>query len=251
MLPGRPVRHEVGVGDQHARRVGMGAEHADRLARLDQQRLVVLELASARRRCGRSSPSRARRGRCRHRRPARSGFSATSGSRLFISMRSGASVSQLLAESSVPRAARMTRVLSMRVMGVSSQVRGEGEAGVRGSGVSVGAHRRGVGRRRRRGGQLSRSTAASGLVACSRGRPVPSGRRGRRARAGRSARVIQPPLKRPLTTWLKPAAAADAARSPRCSAGAQLAPPLVPMLKCRQRRRRTGAGSTERIEWQS
>ena len=43
MLPGRPVRHEVGIGDQHARRIRMGAEHADRLAGLDQQRLVVLQ----------------------------------------------------------------------------------------------------------------------------------------------------------------------------------------------------------------
>src|SRR5215813_142990 len=38
-----------------------------------------------------------------------SGRSATSGSRLFISMRSGASVSQLFALSCVPRAARTTR----------------------------------------------------------------------------------------------------------------------------------------------
>ncbi|MNT44066.1 hypothetical protein D3C72_1805710 [compost metagenome] len=36
------------------------------------------------------------------------GFSATSGSRLFISMRSGASVSQLLAVSVVPRGARIS-----------------------------------------------------------------------------------------------------------------------------------------------
>ena len=43
MVPGRPVRHEVGVGDQHARRIGMGAEDADRLARLDEQRLVASE----------------------------------------------------------------------------------------------------------------------------------------------------------------------------------------------------------------
>ena len=47
-VPGRPVRHEVGVGDQHARRVGVGAEHADRLARLDEQGLVVLEAAQRR-----------------------------------------------------------------------------------------------------------------------------------------------------------------------------------------------------------
>ena len=45
MLPGRPVRHQVGVGDQDARRVGVGAEDADRLARLHQKRLVGLEIA--------------------------------------------------------------------------------------------------------------------------------------------------------------------------------------------------------------
>jgi hypothetical protein len=43
MVPVGPVRHQVGVGDQHARRIGMGAEHADRLARLHQQRLVIVE----------------------------------------------------------------------------------------------------------------------------------------------------------------------------------------------------------------
>ena len=48
MVPGRPVRHEVGVGDQHARRVGVGAEDADRLAGLDEQRLVALEPAQRR-----------------------------------------------------------------------------------------------------------------------------------------------------------------------------------------------------------
>ena len=45
MLPGRPVRHQVGVGDQHARRIGVGPEDADRLARLDEQRLVALQPA--------------------------------------------------------------------------------------------------------------------------------------------------------------------------------------------------------------
>jgi len=43
VLPGRPVRHQVGVGDQHPRRVAMGFEHADRLARLHQQGLVAVE----------------------------------------------------------------------------------------------------------------------------------------------------------------------------------------------------------------
>ena len=41
MVPSRPMRHQIGIGDQHARRVRMGAEDADRLARLHQQRLVA------------------------------------------------------------------------------------------------------------------------------------------------------------------------------------------------------------------
>ena len=42
------MRHQVRVGDQHPRRVGVGAEDADRLAGLDQQRLVGLELLQRR-----------------------------------------------------------------------------------------------------------------------------------------------------------------------------------------------------------
>ena len=68
MLPGAPMRHEIGIGDEHARRILVGAEDADRLARLDEQGLVLLERAQARRRCGRRPPSCAPRGRCRHRR---------------------------------------------------------------------------------------------------------------------------------------------------------------------------------------
>ena len=48
MLPGRPMRHQVRIRDQHARRVRMRAEHADRLARLHQQRLVRLQPAQRR-----------------------------------------------------------------------------------------------------------------------------------------------------------------------------------------------------------
>ena len=73
VLPRRPFRHEVRVGDQHARRVGVRAEHADRLARLDQQRFVVAQARAAPRGSRRSTPSCARRGRCRRRRPAPSG----------------------------------------------------------------------------------------------------------------------------------------------------------------------------------
>ncbi len=43
MVPGRPVRHEVGIGDQNARRILVRAENADRLAGLHQQRLVFGE----------------------------------------------------------------------------------------------------------------------------------------------------------------------------------------------------------------
>ena len=43
MLPGGPMRHQVGICDQYARRVGVGLEHAYRLARLHQQGLVVLQ----------------------------------------------------------------------------------------------------------------------------------------------------------------------------------------------------------------
>ncbi len=43
VLPGRPMRDEVGVGEHDARRIGMGAEDADRFAGLDRQRLVVAE----------------------------------------------------------------------------------------------------------------------------------------------------------------------------------------------------------------
>ena len=48
MVERRPVRHQVRVGDQHARRVGVGAEHADRLAGLHAQRLVGFEAAQRR-----------------------------------------------------------------------------------------------------------------------------------------------------------------------------------------------------------
>ena len=45
MFPVGPMRDDVRVGDQHAGRVRVGFEHADRLARLHQQRFVVLQAA--------------------------------------------------------------------------------------------------------------------------------------------------------------------------------------------------------------
>ena len=43
VIPIGPMGHQVGVGDQHPRRVGVGPEDSDRLARLDQQGLVAIE----------------------------------------------------------------------------------------------------------------------------------------------------------------------------------------------------------------
>ena len=45
VLPRRPGGHQVGVRDQHPRRVGVGPEDADRLAGLNHQRFVGLKLA--------------------------------------------------------------------------------------------------------------------------------------------------------------------------------------------------------------
>ena len=165
VVPGRPVRHEVRVGDQHARRVGVGAEDADRLARLDEQRLVVLQRASAPRRCGRSSPSRARRGRCRRRRRARRAARPPPGSRLFISMRSGASVSQLLArELGAARGADDAGVVDAGHASVSSlRLVGEGAGTRRRTAARASrAHRRGEGRDRKATGQFVRRHGPTG-----------------------------------------------------------------------------------------
>ena len=43
MIPVGPVRYQVGVRQQHARRVGVGAEDADGLARLNQQGFIGLQ----------------------------------------------------------------------------------------------------------------------------------------------------------------------------------------------------------------
>jgi hypothetical protein len=45
LVPGGPARHQVGVGDEHARRLLVRAEHAHRLPALHQHRLVVLQAA--------------------------------------------------------------------------------------------------------------------------------------------------------------------------------------------------------------
>ncbi len=43
VFPGGPAAHEIGVGDQHARGAGVGAEHRHGLAALDDQCLVMIE----------------------------------------------------------------------------------------------------------------------------------------------------------------------------------------------------------------
>src|SRR5689334_7599845 len=59
------------------------------------------------------------------------GFSATSGSRLFCNMRNGASVSQLLQVSWLPRGARTVRVVSMRVGAFIGVIRGKADGDYR------------------------------------------------------------------------------------------------------------------------
>jgi len=48
LLPGRPLRDQVGVRDEHPRGPLVRAEHADRLAGLDEQGLVALEILERR-----------------------------------------------------------------------------------------------------------------------------------------------------------------------------------------------------------
>jgi hypothetical protein len=48
MVERRPVRHQIRIGDQDARRIRVGTEDPDRLAGLDQQRLVGLERSERR-----------------------------------------------------------------------------------------------------------------------------------------------------------------------------------------------------------
>ena len=48
LLPCRPRRDQIRVRDQDPRRIDVGSKHPDRLARLDEQRLVVAQLAEAR-----------------------------------------------------------------------------------------------------------------------------------------------------------------------------------------------------------
>jgi hypothetical protein len=43
VFPRGPMRHEVGIRDQHAWRIHMGRENADRLARLHQQGFVIAQ----------------------------------------------------------------------------------------------------------------------------------------------------------------------------------------------------------------
>ena len=97
------------VGDQHARCVLMRAEYGHRLATLHQQRLVVVQLPQRPHdgiecipACGPPCPVPPYTTRS-------SGRSATSGSRLFMSIRSAASCVQPLQDRSRPRGARIVR----------------------------------------------------------------------------------------------------------------------------------------------
>ena len=68
LLPGRPVGDEHGVHDQDPRGLAGGAEDADRLAALDQEGLVVLELPQLADDGVERLPAARRPSRCRRRR---------------------------------------------------------------------------------------------------------------------------------------------------------------------------------------
>ena len=68
LLPVGPVADQVGVGDQHPRRPLVGAHHADRLAGLHEQRLVVLQRGQRADDRVVGLPARGRPCRCRRRR---------------------------------------------------------------------------------------------------------------------------------------------------------------------------------------
>ena len=68
LRPVGPVRHQVGVGDEHPRRPLVGLHDADRPAALHEQRLVAPRAWSACARSRRRSASRGRPARCRRRR---------------------------------------------------------------------------------------------------------------------------------------------------------------------------------------
>ena len=57
LLPGRPLRYEVGVGDEHPRRPLVGPEDAHGLAGLDEQRLLGPERLAGSRRSRHKRPS--------------------------------------------------------------------------------------------------------------------------------------------------------------------------------------------------
>ena len=215
VLPGRPVRHEVGVGDQHARRVGVGAEDADGLARLHQQRLVVARGRAARRRCGRSPPRSAPRGRCRRRRPARAGSRPR---------RDGGCSS---ASAAAPRSARTWQVSSGPVAGRTSRAlcavehQGPSESGTgggaRGPPALAPSARRGArcrapaGRSAPSGGDLARGARATtrrerrARWRAARGTRSPARRRAPRRRGcARGCRAIRCSRRAPwaaMETW--------------------------------------------------
>ncbi len=47
MVPGRPMRHEVGIRDQNARRIGVGLDDGNRLAGLDHKRFIGFQVLEA------------------------------------------------------------------------------------------------------------------------------------------------------------------------------------------------------------
>ena len=121
LVPRRPAGHEQRVRDQHARRPVVRPEDADRLAALDEQRLVVAELEQRADDCaqrlvvarGLARSRRRRRAPPGARRPRRRGCSAAS---------AAAPRSTRIAFSSVPRGADAREVAAERLDGLREAV---------------------------------------------------------------------------------------------------------------------------------
>ncbi len=204
VLPGRPVRHEVRVGEQHARRVGVRAGTRRPACPTGSAASRRRSSRAARRRSRRSTPSCARRGRCRRRRRARCGFSATSGSRLFISIRSARLGQPALRACARCRAARAPR-------GRNAARRCDGGCCRRGSSRSSG---NAAGGERRKSPRSTRDAAASRSGANARSRSQAARRRGSRPsppRASATSRAARG------TRCPAPRRAARSRRCARCS----------------------------------
>ena len=109
MLLGGPMRHQVGVGDQHARGIGVGLEDRHRFAGLHQQGFIIFQVLAGSPEWRRRLPNCGLPVRARRRPPGPPGARPLRGRGCSGSCGKAASVSQDLQVSCVPRGARTVR----------------------------------------------------------------------------------------------------------------------------------------------